>query len=212
MVLLERLLEFMLPLLGLCNRSYANTAPNGLNWMRTALHAAGCRPVDIFVGRVIPSGLRYGKLNVPRSNVLTVTQFDHSAWVYTVHRDNDPRCYALLIGVNARTDSPVLVKRSSNAHGEPIRYMSREEAAVSWRPRSTHSWPAKFLVRSEDQDFASGLVCGMGLTSTERVGLQVQVFPVARRKQQVFFLCFGSPLRIPSLPPIARSLAAHRKS
>jgi carbamoyltransferase len=60
------------------------------------------------------------KLNVPRSDVPAVTHVDYSARIQTVHRETNPRYYALLDRFNQRTGCPVLVNTSFNVRGEPI--------------------------------------------------------------------------------------------
>jgi carbamoyltransferase len=60
------------------------------------------------------------KLNVCRSAIPAVTHVDYSARVQTVHRDTNPRYYALLSSFKARTGCPVLVNTSFNVRGEPI--------------------------------------------------------------------------------------------
>jgi len=60
------------------------------------------------------------KLNVPRSEIPAVTHVDYSARVQTVHRDTNPRYWALLSAFKQRTGCPVLVNTSFNVRGEPI--------------------------------------------------------------------------------------------
>lgn len=60
------------------------------------------------------------KLNVVRSEVPAVTHVDYSARIQTVHRDTNPRYYALLTSFKERTGCPVLVNTSFNIRGEPI--------------------------------------------------------------------------------------------
>jgi carbamoyltransferase len=60
------------------------------------------------------------KLNVPRSEIPAVTHVDYSARVQTVHRETNPRYWALLSAFKQRTGSPVLVNTSFNVRGEPI--------------------------------------------------------------------------------------------
>lgn len=60
------------------------------------------------------------KLNVPRSDIPAVTHVDYSARVQTVHRETNPRFYALLDAFKQRTRCPVLVNTSFNVRGEPI--------------------------------------------------------------------------------------------
>ena len=60
------------------------------------------------------------KLNVPRSDLPAVTHVDYSARVQTVHRETNPRYYALLQAFKERTGCSVLVNTSFNVRGEPI--------------------------------------------------------------------------------------------
>jgi carbamoyltransferase len=59
-------------------------------------------------------------LNVPRSDIPAVTHVDYSARVQTVHRDTNPRYYALLEAFERKTGCGVLVNTSFNVRGEPI--------------------------------------------------------------------------------------------
>ena len=60
------------------------------------------------------------KLNVPRSEIPTVTHVDYSARIQTVHADTNPRYHALISRFKALTGCPVLVNTSFNVRGEPI--------------------------------------------------------------------------------------------
>jgi carbamoyltransferase len=60
------------------------------------------------------------KLNVPRSSIPAVTHVDYSARIQTVHRETNPRYYALLQAFERRTGCPVLINTSFNVRGEPI--------------------------------------------------------------------------------------------
>jgi carbamoyltransferase len=60
------------------------------------------------------------KLNVPRSQIPAATHVDYSARIQTVHRDTNPRYYALIERFKALTGCPVLVNTSFNVRGEPI--------------------------------------------------------------------------------------------
>lgn len=60
------------------------------------------------------------KLNVPRSDIPAVTHVDYSARIQTVHRDTNPRYYALIEAFKAKTGCPVIVNTSFNVRGEPI--------------------------------------------------------------------------------------------
>jgi carbamoyltransferase len=60
------------------------------------------------------------KLNLLRSSIPAVTHVDYSARIQTVHRETNPRYYALLCRFKALTGCPVLVNTSFNVRGEPI--------------------------------------------------------------------------------------------
>jgi carbamoyltransferase len=60
------------------------------------------------------------KLNVPRSDIPAVTHVDYSARIQTVHKDTNPRYFALLTAFEKKTGCPVLVNTSFNVRGEPI--------------------------------------------------------------------------------------------
>jgi carbamoyltransferase len=60
------------------------------------------------------------KLNVPRSEIPAATHVDYSARIQTVHRDTNPRYYALIARFKELTGCPVLVNTSFNVRGEPI--------------------------------------------------------------------------------------------
>src|SRR5438132_13189086 len=60
------------------------------------------------------------KLNVPRSDIPAVTHVDYSARIQTVHRETNPRYWALLQHFKQKTGCPVLVNTSFNVRGEPI--------------------------------------------------------------------------------------------
>jgi carbamoyltransferase len=60
------------------------------------------------------------KLNVPRSEVPAITHVDYSARLQTVHRDTNPRYWALISAFKQRTGCPMVVNTSFNVRGEPI--------------------------------------------------------------------------------------------
>jgi carbamoyltransferase len=62
----------------------------------------------------------FARLNVPRSDIPAVTHVDYSARIQTVHRDTNPRFYALLRRFRAMTGCAVLVNTSFNVRDEPI--------------------------------------------------------------------------------------------
>ncbi len=60
------------------------------------------------------------KLNVPRSQIPSVTHVDYSARIQTVHRETNPRYHDLITAFKERTNCPVVVNTSFNIRGEPI--------------------------------------------------------------------------------------------
>jgi carbamoyltransferase len=60
------------------------------------------------------------KLRAMRSEIPAVTHVDYSARLQTVHRETNPRFYALISGFKERTGCPVIVNTSFNVRGEPI--------------------------------------------------------------------------------------------
>ena len=60
------------------------------------------------------------KLNVPRSDIPAVTHVDYSARVQTVHKETNPRYYAVIKRFKELTSCPLLVNTSFNVRGEPI--------------------------------------------------------------------------------------------
>jgi carbamoyltransferase len=60
------------------------------------------------------------KLNITRSEISSVTHVDYSARIQTVHKNTNPRFYALIDQFEKHTDCPVLINTSFNVRGEPI--------------------------------------------------------------------------------------------
>ena len=59
-------------------------------------------------------------LKAPRSDIPAVTHIDYSARIQTVHKDTNPRYWALLKAFEAKTGCAVIVNTSFNVRGEPI--------------------------------------------------------------------------------------------
>ena len=59
-------------------------------------------------------------LNVPRSQVPSITHVDYSARIQTVHRETNPRYYDLIKAFERKTGCPLLINTSFNVRGEPI--------------------------------------------------------------------------------------------
>ena len=60
------------------------------------------------------------KLNVPRSSVPAVTHVDYSARIQTVHKETNPKYYAVIDRFRELTGCPLVVNTSFNVRGEPI--------------------------------------------------------------------------------------------
>lgn len=60
------------------------------------------------------------KLNVPRSEIPSITHVDYSARIQTVHRDTNPRYHRLISKFKELTGCPLVVNTSFNVRGEPI--------------------------------------------------------------------------------------------
>jgi carbamoyltransferase len=60
------------------------------------------------------------KLNIPRSEIPSVTHVDFSARVQTVHKETNPKYFALIKRFKEITGCPVLVNTSFNVRSEPI--------------------------------------------------------------------------------------------
>jgi carbamoyltransferase len=60
------------------------------------------------------------KLNIPRSELPSITHVDYSARIQTVHPDTNPRYHRLISAFKDKTGCSVLVNTSFNVRGEPI--------------------------------------------------------------------------------------------
>jgi carbamoyltransferase len=60
------------------------------------------------------------KLNIPRSELPSITHVDYSARIQTIHKETNPRYYNLISHFEKETGCAVLVNTSFNVRGEPI--------------------------------------------------------------------------------------------
>lgn len=60
------------------------------------------------------------KLNIPRSELPSITHVDYSARIQTVHPETNPRYHQLISAFKNKTGCSVLVNTSFNVRGEPI--------------------------------------------------------------------------------------------
>jgi len=92
------------------------------------------------------------KLNVARSDIPAVTHVDYSARIQTVHRETNPRYYALLEAFKRRTGCSVLVNTSFNVRGEPI-VCTPEDAFRCFMGTDMETLVAgNCLLKKQDQD------------------------------------------------------------
>jgi len=60
------------------------------------------------------------KLNIKRSYVPAITHVDYSARIQTVHKETNPKFYAVISKFKEKTNCPIIVNTSFNVRGEPI--------------------------------------------------------------------------------------------
>jgi carbamoyltransferase len=92
------------------------------------------------------------KLNVVRSEIPAVTHVDYSARVQTVHRETNPRYWALLQAFKQRTGCPVLVNTSFNVRGEPIVCTPEDAYRCFMGTEIERLVVGNCVLRKEDQD------------------------------------------------------------
>lgn len=84
-------------------------------------------PYMLLIADVVPhrrreQGGRPGldRVHETRSSIPAVTHVDYSARLQTVHRETNPRFYALVQAMKDRHGVPVVINTSFNVRGEPI--------------------------------------------------------------------------------------------
>ncbi|MDZ4140994.1 MAG: carbamoyltransferase [Methylotenera sp.] len=91
------------------------------------------------------------KLNIPRSEVPSVTHIDYSARIQTVHKETNPRFYQLLDAFDKKTDCPVLVNTSFNVRGEPIVRTAEDAYRCFMRTEMDYLVLENYLLRKTEQ-------------------------------------------------------------
>ncbi len=76
---------------------------------------------------------------------------DYSARVQTVHRDTNPRYYALIEAFERRTGCPVIVNTSFNVRGEPIVGSPEDAYRCFMRTEMDYLVIEDFLLDKRDQ-------------------------------------------------------------
>jgi carbamoyltransferase len=96
------------------------------------------------------------KLNVPRSDIPSVTHVDYSARVQTVHPETNPAYYELLREFKKLTGSPVLVNTSFNVRGEPLVCAPKDAYLCFMRTEMDVLVLNSFVLRKVDQPALTG--------------------------------------------------------
>ena len=91
------------------------------------------------------------KLNVTRSEIPAVTHVDYSARIQTVHRNTNPRFYALIDQFEKHTDCPVLINTSFNVRGEPIVHSPEDAYRCFMRTEMDYLVMENILLAKSDQ-------------------------------------------------------------
>ncbi|MFM9264762.1 carbamoyltransferase [Tychonema sp. BBK16] len=91
------------------------------------------------------------KLNVPRSEIPSVTHVDYSARVQTVHKETNPRYYDLISHFEARSGCAILVNTSFNVRGEPIVCTPEDAYRCFMRTEMDYLVLENFLIPKSEQ-------------------------------------------------------------
>jgi carbamoyltransferase len=91
------------------------------------------------------------KLNVPRSQIPSITHVDYSARVQTVHAETNPRYHDLIRHFEDRTGCPVLINTSFNVRGEPIVCTPEDAYRCFMRTEMDYLVLENFLLAKPDQ-------------------------------------------------------------
>ena len=91
------------------------------------------------------------KLKIPRSQIPAITHVDYSARIQTVHRETNPRYYALLEHFETRTGCSVLVNTSFNVRGEPVVCTPEDAYRCFMRTEMDYLVLENYLLTKSDQ-------------------------------------------------------------
>ncbi len=97
------------------------------------------------------------KLYFTRSDIPAVTHLDYSARLQTVHKDTNPRYWALLEAFRKETGCPLLVNTSFNVRGEPIVCTPEDAYRCFMRTDMDLLVMGDFMFDKKDQPSATGL-------------------------------------------------------
>lgn len=90
-------------------------------------------------------------LNVPRSDIPSVTHIDYSARIQTVHEETNPRYYKLLKVFEEKTGYATCVNTSFNVRGEPIVCTPEDAYRCFMRTEMDILVIENYVLRKEDQ-------------------------------------------------------------
>ncbi|CAG0901140.1 unnamed protein product [Cyprideis torosa] len=91
------------------------------------------------------------KLTYPHSQIPAVTHVDYSARVQTIHRETNPRFYALADEFDKITGCPVLINTSFNVRGEPIVCTPEDAYRCFMRTNMDYLVMGNYLLAKTDQ-------------------------------------------------------------
>ena len=91
------------------------------------------------------------KLNVPRSELPSITHVDYSARIQTVHEHTNPRYHHLISSFKEKTGCGVVVNTSFNVRGEPIVCTPTDAYRCFMRTEMDYLVVGNFLMAKPDQ-------------------------------------------------------------
>lgn len=91
------------------------------------------------------------KLNVPRSELPSITHVDYSARIQTVHPETNPRYHRLITTFKEKTNCAVVVNTSFNVRGEPIVCSPADAYRCFMRTEMDYLVVENFLLSKSDQ-------------------------------------------------------------
>jgi len=91
------------------------------------------------------------KVNRRRSDIPSVTHFDYSARIQTVHRDTNPLYHEILSAFEALTGCAVVVNTSFNVRGEPIVCTPEDAYRCFMRTEMDFLYLEGFWLRKDEQ-------------------------------------------------------------
>ncbi len=91
------------------------------------------------------------KLNIPRSEIPSVTHVDYSARIQTVHKETNPRYYDLISHFERRSGCSILVNTSFNVRGEPIVCTPEDAYRCFMRTEMDYLVLENFLIPKSEQ-------------------------------------------------------------